>query len=92
MFQDTKKKAISRQPICLTDADYDYIFQEIGGRYKIEFEREVGFYSVDMEDYYDHLNEFICTYYILCFNYHKFLLLFQHKLVSFEYEILSKSI
>ena len=24
------KKAISRQPICLTDADYDYILEEIG--------------------------------------------------------------
>ena len=23
------KKAISRQPICLTDADYDYILEEI---------------------------------------------------------------
>ena len=24
------KKSISRQPICLTDADYDYILEEIG--------------------------------------------------------------
>ena len=24
------KKTISRQPICLTDADYDYILEEIG--------------------------------------------------------------
>ena len=24
------KKAISRQPICLTDTDYDYILEEIG--------------------------------------------------------------
>ena len=24
------KKAISRQPICLTDSDYDYILEEIG--------------------------------------------------------------
>ena len=32
------KKAISRQPICLTDADYDYILEEIGRRDKIEFE------------------------------------------------------
>ena len=32
-------KSISRQPICLTDADYDYILEEIGRRDKIEFER-----------------------------------------------------
>ena len=25
-----EKKAISRQPICLTDADYDYILEETG--------------------------------------------------------------
>ena len=30
-----EKKAISRQPICLTDYDYDYILKEIGGRDKI---------------------------------------------------------
>ena len=41
MFQDTGKKTLSRQPIFLTDADYDYILEEIGRRYKIEFEREV---------------------------------------------------
>ena len=29
------KKAISRQPICLTDADYDYILKEIVYRDKI---------------------------------------------------------
>ena len=33
------KKSISRQPICLTDADYDYILEEIGRREKIKFER-----------------------------------------------------
>ena len=44
------KKAISRQPICLTDADYDYILEEIGCRDKIEFEREVNVYSDDKED------------------------------------------
>ena len=44
------KKAISRQPICLTDADYDYILEEIGLREKIEFEREVEVYSDDIED------------------------------------------
>ena len=27
-----QKKAISRQPICLNDADYDYILEEIGRR------------------------------------------------------------
>ena len=26
------QKAISRHPICLTDADYDYILEEIGRR------------------------------------------------------------
>ena len=31
------KKAISRQPVCLTDSDYDYILEEIGCRDKIEF-------------------------------------------------------
>ena len=44
------KKAISRQPLCLTDADYYYILEEIGRRDKIEFEREVDVYSDDMED------------------------------------------
>ena len=44
------KKSISRQPICLTDSDYNYILEEIGLRYKIEFERDVEFYSDDMED------------------------------------------
>ena len=50
MFQNTGKKSISRQPICLTDADYDNILEEIGRRDKIEFEREVDVYSDDMED------------------------------------------
>ena len=44
------KKAISRQPICLTDADYDYILEEIEQRDKIEYEREIEVYSDDMED------------------------------------------
>ena len=44
------KKAISRQPICLTDSDYDYILEEIGSRDKIYFERELDVYSEDMED------------------------------------------
>ena len=44
------KKSISRQPICLTDADYDYILEEIGRRDKIEFEREIDVYIDDMED------------------------------------------
>ena len=45
-----KKKAISRQPICLIDADYDYILEEIDRREKIEFEREIDVYSNDTED------------------------------------------
>ena len=44
------KKAISRQPICLTDADYDYILENIGRQEKIEFEIEVDLYIDDMED------------------------------------------
>ena len=44
------KKAISGQPICLTDADYDYILEGIGCQDKIEFEIEVDVYSNDMED------------------------------------------
>ena len=43
------KKSISRQPICLTDAEYDYILEEIGRRDKIEYERYVEFYSDNME-------------------------------------------
>ena len=45
-----RQKKISRQPICLTDSDYDYILEEIGRWDKIEFEREVDVYSDDMED------------------------------------------
>ena len=41
MYQDKIKKYISRQPICLTDADYDYILEKIGRQDKIEFERYV---------------------------------------------------
>ena len=45
-----ENKSISRQPICLTDADYDYILEEIVRREKIVFEREVVVYSDKMED------------------------------------------
>ena len=44
------KKAISRQPICLTDDDYDYILEEIEQRDQIEYEREIEVYSDDMND------------------------------------------
>ena len=44
------KQIISRQPICLTDSDYDYILEEIGRRDEIDFERDVEVYSYDMED------------------------------------------
>ena len=44
-----RKKAISRQLIRLTDADYDYILEEIGRQDKIEFEREIDVYSDDTE-------------------------------------------
>ena len=50
MQQDTCKKAISRQPICLTDSDYEYILEEIDFQDKIEFEIDVGVYSDDMQD------------------------------------------
>ena len=50
MYQDTGKKAISTQPICLTGSDYDYILEEIGRQDKIEFERDVDVYSDNMED------------------------------------------
>ena len=33
------KKSIQRHPIIMTDADYDYIMDEIERREKIEFER-----------------------------------------------------
>ena len=39
------KKAIQRHPIIMTDADYDYILDEIERREKIEFERNVSFNS-----------------------------------------------
>ena len=44
------KKAISRQPICLTNSDYDYILEEIGRRDKIEFEIYVEFWSDNIKD------------------------------------------
>ena len=44
------KKAISGQPIYLTDDDYDYILEEIGRRDKIEFEIEIDVYSDEMEN------------------------------------------
>ena len=48
MYQDTGKKPISRQPICLADSDYEYILEEIDRQYKIEFEGDVEFYSDNM--------------------------------------------
>ena len=47
-----QKKTISRQPICLTDSDYDDILEEIGRRDKIDFERDLEVYSDDTEDKY----------------------------------------
>ena len=46
----TRELTISRQPICLTDTDYDYILEEIGRRDIIEFERVIDLYSDNMED------------------------------------------
>ena len=44
------KKAIQIYPICMTDADYDYILDVIERRYKIESERNVSD-NID-EEYY----------------------------------------
>ena len=44
------KKFIPRQTICLTDSDYDYIFEEIGCRKFFDFERDVQVYSDDKEN------------------------------------------
>ena len=41
---------MSRQPICLTDSDYDYILEEIGRQYKIDFEIDVEVYIYDEEN------------------------------------------
>ena len=49
MFQYTGKKTISRQPICLTDSEYDCILEEIGRQEKNYFERDVDVYSDNME-------------------------------------------
>ena len=50
MFKNTGKKAISRQPICLSDYEYNYILEEIYQQDKIDYEREIDVYSDDMED------------------------------------------
>ena len=50
MFQDIEKKYISRQPICLTDYEYDYILEEIGRQEKNDFERYVEVYSDDKKN------------------------------------------
>ena len=42
-----EKKATSKQPIFLTDSDYDYILEEIGRRDKVEFERDEEVYSAN---------------------------------------------
>ena len=44
------EKSISRHPICLTDSEYDYILEEIGCWEKIDFERDVEFYSDEEEN------------------------------------------
>ena len=44
------KKSISRQPICLTDSDYDCILKEIGRREKTKSERDVEVYSDNEEN------------------------------------------
>ena len=44
-----RQTSISSQPACLTDAEYDYMLEEIARGEKIEFEIEVVVYSDDME-------------------------------------------
>ena len=44
------KNFISRNPIWLTDSDYDYILEEIDRLDKIEFERYVEVYSYEEEN------------------------------------------
>ena len=44
------KKSISRQPICLTDFDYNCILEEFGCREKKQFDRYVEVYSDDEEN------------------------------------------
>ena len=46
----TNKKEIQRHPIIMTDADYDYILDEIEPRENFVFEGNVGFIS-DKEYY-----------------------------------------
>ena len=47
MYQDSSKKDIRRNTICLTDADYDYIIDKIERQDKIEFEITVSGNSDD---------------------------------------------
>ena len=44
------KQSTPRQPIRLTDSDYDYTLEELFRRYKIYFERDVDVYSNDKEN------------------------------------------
>ena len=41
MYQEQIKKAIKRHPIITTDADYDYILDEIERPEKVDSERNV---------------------------------------------------
>ena len=50
VLEHRKKMPSQGSLYCLTDADYDYILEEIGRRENIDFEREVDVYSSDMED------------------------------------------
>ena len=40
----------SRQTICLTDSEYDYILEEIGRQDIIDIERDVEVYSAEEEN------------------------------------------
>ena len=71
------KKSISRQPICLTDFDYNYIVEEIGCRDKIYFERDVEVYIDDKENSYDHFILILYVFFIyLYIKFHQKIYLF----------------
>ena len=89
------KKSISRQPVFLTDSEYDYILEEIGRQEKFQFERYVEVYSDNEKYCYEHFKWILYVFIIyICINHHQlsFLFFVQNQLVSFEYEYACKSI
>ena len=69
------KKAISRHPICLPDSSYDSILEEIGHRYKIEFEIDVEVHSDYETNWYENIKLILYVFLIyLYINYHQIIL------------------